>query len=416
MRELEPENELLKGPGLTLETGAKKSIAGEWLLGVGEAVGVMALPIPAVTAHIRDVVLGLPTHHALGLGGIAPVGGDIAGTALADHVGQLLAARLGEGGDDLEYRGAGAGAQVKDLDAGLAVHPVKGGNVTRGQIAHVNVVAHAGAVGGGVVVAKDLNGLELAHGNLGDIGHQVVGDALGVLADQARRMSADGVEVTEQHDVPLGVGGMDVHKDLLDHPLGPTIGVGRGLLRILLGDGRVVRVAVDGRGAREDDGLAAMVAHDVDEHQGVLDVVVVVLDGLAHRLADGLKAGKVDDAVDLMGIEDLVHRIAVEHVGLVEGEVLGGLVAHDGLDAVDGDGAGVGEIIDDDDLVATLEQLNDGVRADKAGATGNEDAGVFGVECFGHVVSYRIRNTSRGEYSAGRDAQIVRCRKSRGLC
>ena len=123
---------------------------------------------------------------------------------------------------------------------------------------------------------------------------------------------------------------------------------------------------------------------------------MVVLDGLAHRLADGLKAGEVDDAVDLMGIEDLVHRIAVEHVGLVEGEVLGGLVAHDGLDAVDGDGAGVGEIIDDDDLVATLEQLNDGVRADKAGATGNEDAGVFGVECFGHVVSYRIRNTSSG--------------------
>ena len=288
--------------------------------------------------------------------------------------------------------------------------------MTRGQIAHVDVVAHAGAVGGGVVVAKDLNGLELAHGDLGDIGHQVVGDALGVLADQARRMSADGVEVTEQHDVPLGVGGVDVHNDLLDHPLGPTIGVGRGLLRILLGDGRVVRVAVDGRGAREDDGLAAMVAHDVDEHKGVLDVVVVVLDGLAHRLADGLKAGKVDDAVDLMGVEDLVHRIAVEHVGLVEGEVLGGLVAHDGLDAVDGDGAGVGEIIDDDDLVATLEQLNDGVRADKAGATGNEDTGVFGVECFGHVVSYRIRNTSSGEYSAGRDAQIVRCGKSRGLC
>ena len=376
----------------------------------------MALPIPAVAAHIRDVVLGLPTHHALGLGGIAPVGGDVAGTALADYVGQLLAAGLGEGGDDFEYRGAGAGAQVKDLDTGLAVHPVEGGHVTRCQVAHVDVVANTGAVGGGVIVAKDLNGLELTDGDLGDVRHQVVGDTLGILADQARRMGADGIEITEQHDVPLGVGGVDVHKDLLDHPLGPTIGVGRGLLRILLGDGRVVRVAVDGRGAREDDGLAAMVAHDVDEHQGVLDVVVVVFDGLAHRLADGLKAGKVDDAVDLMGIEDLVHRIAVEHVGLVEGEVLGGLVAHDGLDAVDGDGAGVGEIIDDDDLVATFEQLNDGVRADKAGATGNEDAGVFGVECFGHVVSYRIRNTSSGEYSAGRDAQIVRCGKSRGLC
>lgn len=153
------------------------------LLGVGEAVGVVALPVPAIAAHVRDVVLGLPAHHALGLGGVAPVGGDIAGTALANHVGQLLAAGLGEGGDDLEHRGAGAGAQVKDLDAGLAVHPVEGGNVARGQVTNVDIVAHAGTVGGGVVIAKDLNGLELTHGNLRDIGHQVVGDTLGVLAD-----------------------------------------------------------------------------------------------------------------------------------------------------------------------------------------------------------------------------------------
>ena len=137
-----------------------------------------------------------------------------------------------------------------------------------------------------------------------------------------------------------------------------------------------------------------MVAHDVDEHQGVLDVVVIVLDGLAHRLADGLKAGEVDDAVDLVSVEDLVHGLAVEHISLVEGEVFGSLFAHDGLDAVNGDSAGIGEVVDDDDLVAALEQLNDGVRADKAGATGYEDAGVFGVECFGHAVSYRIRNTS----------------------
>lgn len=71
------------------------------------------------------------------------------------------------------------GAQVKDLDAGLAVHPVEGGHVTRCQVTHVDVVAHTGAVGGGVIVAKDLNGLELTDGDLGDVRHQVVGDTLG---------------------------------------------------------------------------------------------------------------------------------------------------------------------------------------------------------------------------------------------
>ena len=43
--------------------------------------------------------------------------------------------------------------------------------MARGQVANVDIVAHARAVGSGVVIAKDLNGLELAHGNLRDIGH-----------------------------------------------------------------------------------------------------------------------------------------------------------------------------------------------------------------------------------------------------
>ena len=69
--------------------------------------------------------------------------------------------------------------------------------MTRCQVAHVDVVANTGAVGGGVIVAKDLNGLELTDGDLGDVRHQVVGDTLGILADQARRMGADGIEITE---------------------------------------------------------------------------------------------------------------------------------------------------------------------------------------------------------------------------
>lgn len=37
---------------------------------------------------------------------------------------------------------------------------------------------------------------------LGDIGHEVVGDALGILADAARSMGTRGVEVPKQHRVP----------------------------------------------------------------------------------------------------------------------------------------------------------------------------------------------------------------------
>ena len=73
---------------------------------------------------------------------------------------------------------------------------------------------------------------------------------------------------------------MQVHEDLLDHPLGPAVGVGGRLLGALLGEGEGVRVTVDGGGAGEDDGLAVVLAHDVDERERIANVVGVVLDGL----------------------------------------------------------------------------------------------------------------------------------------
>ena len=55
-----------KAPTSQREIGARV-VCRFLLLGVGEAVGVVALPVPAIAAHVRDVVLSLPAHHALGL-------------------------------------------------------------------------------------------------------------------------------------------------------------------------------------------------------------------------------------------------------------------------------------------------------------------------------------------------------------
>ena len=248
----------------------------------------------------------------------------------------------------------------------------------------MDVVAHAGAVGRVVVVAKDVHGVALADGGLRDVGHEVVGDALGVLAHEARGVRADGVEVAQQHDVPLRVGGVEVGEDLLDHPLGPAVGVGRGLLGALLGERQRVRVAVDGGGAGEDDGLAAVLAHDVDERERVADVVGVVLDRLGDGLAHGLVAGKVDNATRAVLVEDLGERGAVVDVGLVEGEIGGGGLTHDGLDAVADLGRRVGEVVDNDDLVAALEEFDNRVAADEAGTAGHEYAGVLGRDLLAH--------------------------------
>ena len=210
------------------------------------------------------------------------------------------------------------------------------------EIAHVDVVTHTGSVGRVVIVAKDVYALALADRHLRDVREQVVGDALGVLAHESRGVCPDGVEVAEKDDVPLGVCRVEVGEDLLDHPLGPAIGVGCGLLGALLGERELVGVAVDRGGAGEDDVLATVVAHHVDEREGVAQVVGVVLDGLAHGLANCLEAGEVDHAVDVVLVKDGVHGLAVIDVGAVEGEVGGSGVAHDGLDAVDDLLGGVG--------------------------------------------------------------------------
>ena len=138
-----------------------------------------------------------------------------------------------------------------------------------GQVDHVDVVAHAGAVMRGVVVAEDVQLLQLADGDLGDVGHEVVGDVVGVLADEAALVGADGVEVAQQRDVQARVGLAVVHQDALDEELGGAVGVGGAAGREVLADGHGGGVAVHGGGGGEHEVLHAVVAHGVEYHEGV---------------------------------------------------------------------------------------------------------------------------------------------------
>ena len=58
----------------------------------------------------------------------------------------------------------------------------------------MDVVAHPSAVRCVVVIAVDLKLRQLADGDLGNIGQQVVRDAVGVLTDQSALVGADGLK------------------------------------------------------------------------------------------------------------------------------------------------------------------------------------------------------------------------------
>lgn len=110
------------------------------------AIGVVLLPVPAVGAHLLDAVLGHPAQLVLSLGGVGVALGDITGAAGIDDVGDLLAAGLGEGMDDVQHAVALAGAQIADEETAAGLQLADGAHMAPGQIHNVDVVTHTGAV------------------------------------------------------------------------------------------------------------------------------------------------------------------------------------------------------------------------------------------------------------------------------
>ena len=185
-------------------------------------------------------------------------------------------------------------------------------------------------------------------------------------------MGADGVEVAQQHNVPLVVGAVEVGKDALEHCLGLAVGIGCLVQRAALGDGNLLGLAVHRGGRREDNVLHAMVARHVEQYQRTGNVVPVVLKRLFGAFAHCLEAGEVDDGVDAVLGEGALARLAVQDGGLHELQLIGGS-AGELADAVDRYQAGIGQVVQDNHVVALLEQLDAGVAADEARTAGNQD-------------------------------------------
>ena len=101
-----------------------------------------------------------------------------------------------------------------------------------------------------------------------------------------------------------------------------------------------------------------MISHDVKKGEGVAQIVCVVFNGLDNGLADSLEASKVDDKVNSVLVKDAVQCIFVVDVCLVERKALGVFFSHNGFDAVDNFCRSIGEVVNNDSLVAGIEQLN----------------------------------------------------------
>src|SRR5699024_194325 len=118
------------------------------------AVRVVLLPAPVVGAHGVDAAFCLPAERFHGVGGDGVAGGGVTGTAIGHCAGDFLTAGFTEGVDHVEHAVALAGAEVGGNQAATGLQHVECVEVALCQVHDVNVVAHAGAVGGGVVAAE----------------------------------------------------------------------------------------------------------------------------------------------------------------------------------------------------------------------------------------------------------------------
>lgn len=224
-----------------------------WIKGRRMRAGLPGPPLipPRAAAHVFQRADRRPAQIPAGLGGVGVAGGDVARAARLDPAGHIPPAGLLEGAHDLQHAVAAPGTQIEGMPAGVAAQEAQGGGVAFGQVHDVDVVPHAGPVGRGVVVAKDVQFGPQARSHLGDVGHQVVRHASGTFADQAAVVRPHRIEVPQAGDAPGRIGGRQVAQDFLDVQLAAAIRAD-GARGVALVQGQVVRFAINGGAAAED--------------------------------------------------------------------------------------------------------------------------------------------------------------------
>mgnify|MGYP000368073373 CR=1 FL=1 len=127
----------------------------------------------------------------------------------------------------------------------------------------------------------------------------------------------------------------------------------------------------DNRGKGGGGGGGYDLVHPVGHHRpqqggGAAQVVVVILQGVFHRLAHLRGGGEVDDAVDVLGLEQLVHGRPVPDVRLIEA----------GL-GVDGGPEAGEQVVGHHHVPSGLDELVHSVGTDISGSAQNKNCHSF---------------------------------------
>src|ERR1017187_944617 len=333
------------------------------------ALRLVALLVPepgGAEDVIKLGVAGLPAQFANGFVRAGDENGGISGTTGMVFDGDGMAGDPAGRFDDFANAEALAVAEVQD-EAVVRFEPAQGQQMGVGQIGDMDVIADAGAVGGGIVVAIDADRLAASEGYIEDerneVGFRFVGFAAGDAAGAFR--STRDVEVAER-GVAQAVDSIEPLEHVLDEKLGFPIIVGGAEARIFLDRDRL-RLAINGGRGRKDQAAWTMGQNRLKEGKGGGGVVTKKELGMKHGLACLDEGGEVENGVEGIvlgsGIDEKFFNCsAIGQVSLDE------LDAHRNLIALC-----VAQIIEYNGFVTLRGQQSSDGATDISRTSGNQD-------------------------------------------
>ena len=319
-------------------------------------IWILGLPAPSISRHLVETAACAPPELGFGSAWICPALGNIAGTARDDFVGNRAIAGGFEGGPHFEHAYAPTGTQVVHEQARSATVRSERGQVALSEINDVDIVPDSGSIASGVVVSEHPQSLKFANGNLRNIGHQIIGNPVGIFPDPAGWMRSNRVEVSQQGHTPTRIRGDEIRQHLLDHQFGPSIRIGR-THRKVLSNWHSVRIAVHSRRTTEHHRSDACSVHRMNQGDRAAHIIVVIVDRDFGRFSHGLQACEVDNCFDFLFSEQSSEALGVSNIGLNEYQRARRKLLNPG----DRSRLAVGEIIDDYEFVAGIQQLNAGM-------------------------------------------------------
>ena len=242
------------------------------------------------------------------------------------------------------------------------------------QIHDVNVVTQSRSVRRVEMVAEDRQRLPLTRGHLRNERHQVVRNAVRLLADQAARVRAHGIEVPQPDQSPRVSVLLFRHRlhDLLDVKLRLPIRVRDADAHLAALVVRRLRCAVHRRRRRKDHPLQLVLRHQLHQIHSAVHVVLVIRQRLLHRLAHRLQTREMDHRVELPArVKHPAQRLLVANI--TEHQTSHIRLIRELAHTSNALRTRVREVIHDRHHVPCVQQLQHRVAADEARASRHQD-------------------------------------------